>query len=96
VVRGVDYTNRSPLEIPPVELGQFIFDSYVATVSEQKPCLDIEEYISVTGRTGAKSVLRLPLSDDEATVNKVVACMIYDISLNGTKVKDFLDSVHSS
>lgn len=96
VYRGFDYTNRSPLDIPPSELGQFIFDSYASTASEKKPCLDIEEFVSPTGRESTKSVLRLPLSDNGETVNMVVACMIFDISYLGTDIIDFFHSVHDT
>lgn len=89
VYRGADYTHRSPLEIPPPDLGRFIFDSYVSTVASREPCLDIEEFVSPRGRESTKSVLRLPLSADGETVDKVVACMVFDISYVGTDVIDF-------
>ncbi len=95
LVRGEDFTNRPALDIPPLELGRFIHDSYAATAKLGKPALDIEEYVTQSGRTGSKSVLRLPLSDDGETVNKVVACMIYDVSRNGQEVAEFLESVHA-
>ncbi len=91
--RGFDYTNHSPLEIPPAELGQFIFASYLATASDKAPCLDIEEYLSPMGRKGTKSVLRLPLSDDGETVNRVVANMVFDISYSGDDVLKFFERV---
>lgn len=93
LVRGEDFTNRSVLDIPPMELGQFIHDSYVATAKSKMPGLDVEQYVAQSGRTGSKTVLRLPLSDDGETVNKVVACMIYDVSRNGTEVAEFLESI---
>ncbi|MBO6521863.1 MAG: PAS domain-containing protein [Rhodospirillales bacterium] len=95
VVRGEDFTNRPVSEIPPVELGEFIHASYVATAESKEPGLDIEQYVAQSGRTGSKAVLRLPLSDDGETVNKVVACMIYDISRNGEEVVEFLESIHA-
>ena len=91
--RGEDYTNCSVLEIPPQDLGEFIFDSYLTTANEKKPCLDIEEYMAPSGRIGTKAVLRLPLSDDGETINKVVANMVFDISYIGTEVVDFFKSV---
>ncbi len=94
--RGHDYTNQSPLDIPPEELGRFIFDSYISTAITREPCLDIEEFIASSGRRSTKSVLRLPLSDDGVTVNKVVACMIFDISYSGTEVVKFFQSVNES
>lgn len=96
VYRGADYTNKSPLEIPPTDLGQFIFDSYITTANDKTPCLDIEEFISPVGRRGTKSVLRLPLSDDGNTINKVVACMVFDISYKGSDVVEFFKRVHDS
>ena len=94
--RGFDYTNRSPLDIPPPELGRFIFDSYISTATSKMPCLDIEEFIAPSGRKSTKSVLRLPLSDDGDSVNKVVACMVFDISYSGTEVVKFFQSVHET
>ena len=93
IYRGFDYTNRSPLEIPPLELGRFIVESYLTTAADKKPCLDIEEYLSPTGRKGVKSVLRLPLSDDGETVNRVVANMVFDISYSGEDVLKFFERV---
>lgn len=93
--RGRDYTGCSPLEIPPLELGQFIVDSYLTTASDKLPCLDIEEYLSPMGRKGAKSVLRLPLSDDGEIINKVVANMVFDISYSGEDVLKFFERVNT-
>lgn len=71
---GYDLTGRFADEIPDPEYRQVVLETYTALVREARPMRDVRQQM-LDSKTHRYEIIWLPLSDDGATINMLMACV---------------------
>ena len=71
-VFGADYTGKGPQDVPPKTSGINMEGGCARLILDRKAHFEIKDFETDAGLFGRALVLRLPLSDDSETVNKVI------------------------
>ena len=71
---GYDVTGKFVDEVPDLEFRQIMLDTYRGVVESGKPMRAVREQI-YDHKTHRYEIIWLPLSDDGATINMLMACV---------------------
>jgi len=76
-VHGIELTGKSPLDVPPADLGRRLYDDLIDIVKQQKPTFSQHQLAGIKVLEILQRVIRLPLSDDSQQVSHIVSVVDY-------------------
>ena len=76
-IHCADYTGKSVRSVLPAELGQKILAGCCEVLERKEPMAEEIEFTRANGMSGCETVLRLPFSDDNLSINKILTLTDY-------------------
>lgn len=92
-IHGADFSGKSPALVPPVALGIANTGGCGRLVGDRAPHLEVKEFRNMNGILGRALVLRMPLSDDGATVNHGLNVYYFEPARSDQPMADFFQQV---
>jgi len=89
-VHGIELTGKSPLDVPPADLGRRLYDDLLEIIRQQKPAFSQHHLAEIKALEVLQRVVRLPLSDDGRRVTHIVSVVEY--VENRKQVENFLST----